>query len=56
MAPLFTEQWSHAPLFKKITMILLLLHFCGWAAKVSRPYQVKSGLFSLSNIKMCGCG
>jgi hypothetical protein len=20
MAPLFTEQWSHAPLFQKITM------------------------------------
>ena len=59
MAPLFTEQWSHAPLFQKITMrssILLLLHSCGWAAKTSRPYQVKSDFLHLPNIKMCGCG
>jgi hypothetical protein len=46
----------------------LLLQSCGWAAKINRPYQAKwaakinrpyqakSSLFSLPNIKMCGCG
>jgi hypothetical protein len=35
---------------------LLLLQSCGWAAKISGPYQAKSSLFPLPNIKMCGCG
>jgi len=29
---------------------------CGWTAKISGPYQAKSVLFPLPNIKMCGCG
>jgi len=33
-----------------------LLQSCGWATKISGPYQAKSVLFSLPNIKMCGCG
>jgi hypothetical protein len=35
---------------------VLLLHSCGWAAKTSKPYQVKSSLLHLPNIKICGCG
>jgi hypothetical protein len=34
----------------------LLLQSCGWAAKISGSYHVKSILLALPNTDMCGCG
>jgi len=50
------EHGSTVPKNNHEKQHLLLLYSCGWAAKTSRPYQVKSGLLHLPNIKMCGCG
>ena len=48
------RQWSHAPLFLKITTRnnkILLLQSCHRAIKINDPYQAKSVLFPLLDIK-----